>query len=146
MIDTNLTGVFHVSKAAAEFLTDGGRIINLASVSAMVGVLRPGELRRIESRRHRPDQSPRPRISQTANHGERVTPGVVLTEMGLSIPESARAQMLSQIPLSRFAEPDEIAAAILFLASDLAQLYHGPDPARERRLVGIAMAGAASLR
>jgi 3-oxoacyl-[acyl-carrier protein] reductase len=120
VIDTNLTGVFHVSKVAAEFLPDGGRIINLASVSAMVGVFGQANyvaskagvigltkvLARELAKRH---------ITVNA-----VAPGVVLTDMGLSIPESARSQMLSQIPLSRFAEPDEIAAAILFLASDLA--------------------------
>ena len=37
VIDTNLTGVYNVSKAAVESLADGGRIVNLASVSAVVG-------------------------------------------------------------------------------------------------------------
>ena len=125
VIDTNLTGVFHVSKAAAEFLTDGGRIINLASVSAMVGVF--GQANYVASKagvigltKVLARELAKRRITVNA-----FAPGVVLTDMGLSIPESARAQMLSQIPLSRFAEPDEIAAAILFLASDLASYITG---------------------
>jgi 3-oxoacyl-[acyl-carrier protein] reductase len=54
-----------------------------------------------------------------------VAPGVVLTEMGQSIPAAAREQMLSQIPLRRFGEPEEIAGAILFLCSDLAAYITG---------------------
>jgi 3-oxoacyl-[acyl-carrier protein] reductase len=125
VIDTNLTGVFNVSKAAAEFLADGGRIINLASVSAMIGVFGQANyvaakagvigLTKVLAR-----ELAKRRITANA-----VAPGVVLTEMGLSIPESARSQMLSQIPLARFAEPDEIANAILFLASDLASYITG---------------------
>jgi 3-oxoacyl-[acyl-carrier protein] reductase len=49
----------------------------------------------------------------------------VLTEMGQSIPEDVREQMLAQIPLHRFGEPDEIANVILFLCSDLAAYVTG---------------------
>jgi 3-oxoacyl-[acyl-carrier protein] reductase len=45
--------------------------------------------------------------------------------MGQSIPAAAREQMLSQIPLRRFGEPEEIAGAILFLCSDLAAYITG---------------------
>jgi 3-oxoacyl-[acyl-carrier protein] reductase len=51
--------------------------------------------------------------------------GVVLTEMGRSIPEEVRAQMLQSIPLGRFGEPSEIAGVILFLCSDLASYVTG---------------------
>ncbi|MCA9056843.1 MAG: SDR family oxidoreductase, partial [Planctomycetaceae bacterium] len=54
-----------------------------------------------------------------------VAPGVVLTEMGASIPESAREAMLTQIPLRRFGEPEEIAKVILFLCSELASYVTG---------------------
>ena len=54
-----------------------------------------------------------------------VAPGVVLTEMGKSIPEEARAEMLKTVPLGRFGEPDEIANAILFLCSPLADYITG---------------------
>ena len=54
-----------------------------------------------------------------------VAPGVVLTEMGKSIPEEARTQMLTNIPLSRFGEPEEISSVILFLYSDLAAYESG---------------------
>jgi 3-oxoacyl-[acyl-carrier protein] reductase len=54
-----------------------------------------------------------------------VAPGVVLTEMGRSIPEEVRTEMLKSIPLGRFGEPSEIAGVILFLCSDLASYVTG---------------------
>ncbi len=54
-----------------------------------------------------------------------VAPGVVLTEMGASIPEAARERMLSEIPLRRFGEPEEIASVILFLCSPLSNYMTG---------------------
>jgi 3-oxoacyl-[acyl-carrier protein] reductase len=54
-----------------------------------------------------------------------VAPGVVLTEMGQSIPDEIREQMLANIPLRRFGEPSEIANVILFLCSELASYVTG---------------------
>jgi len=54
-----------------------------------------------------------------------VAPGVVLTEMGQSIPDASRQKMLTQIPLGRLGTPDDIANAILFLCSPLANYIIG---------------------
>lgn len=125
VIDTNLTGVFHGCKVAASRLADGGRIVSMASVSAVVGTFGQANyvaakagvigLTKVLSR-----ELARRRITVNA-----VAPGVVLTDMGNSIPDAARAQMMTQIPLSRFAEPEEIARVVLFLASDLASYISG---------------------
>ncbi|MCX7427316.1 MAG: 3-oxoacyl-ACP reductase FabG [Planctomycetia bacterium] len=125
VIDTNLTGVFHVSKAVAERLRDGGRIVNLASISATVGFFGQGNyaaakagvvaLTKVLSK-----ELAKRRITVNA-----VAPGVVLTEMGKSIPEEVQAEMLKNIPLGRFGQAEEIADAILFLASDLASYITG---------------------
>jgi len=125
VIDTNLTGVYNVSKAAMENLSDDGRIINLASISAVVGFLGQSNyaaaqsgvmgLTKVLSR-----ELAKRRITVNA-----VAPGVVLTEMGETIPEQTRAEMLKSIPLGRCGEPDEIAGVILFLCSDLASYVTG---------------------
>jgi 3-oxoacyl-[acyl-carrier protein] reductase len=54
-----------------------------------------------------------------------VAPGVVLTQMGLSIPREERERMLGNIPMGRFGEPEEIAYVILFLCSDYASYITG---------------------
>ena len=125
VIDVNLTGVFNVCKAAAETLREEGRIINLASIAGVLGFFGQANysaakagvigLTRVLSRE----------LAKRKITVNSVAPGVVLTEMGRSIPEEARAKMLESIPLGRFGEPVEIANAILFLASPLASYVTG---------------------
>ncbi|MFZ4780258.1 MAG: 3-oxoacyl-ACP reductase family protein, partial [Terrimicrobiaceae bacterium] len=109
VIDTNLTGVFTMTKACLPHLAAGGRIINMASIAAFVGFFGQSNyaaakagvigLTRVLSR-----ELGRKGITVNA-----IAPGVVLTEMGKSIPEEVRAEMLKQIPLGKFGEPQDIA-------------------------------------
>lgn len=125
VIDTNLTGVFHVCKAAADRLRDDGRVVNLSSISGQTGFFGQANysaakagvvgLTKVLSK-----EFAKRRITVNA-----VAPGVILTEMGKSIPEEQRAVMLPLIPLARFGVPDDIANAVLFLCSDLASYMSG---------------------
>jgi len=125
VLDTNLTGVFNVCKLAAERLADGGRIVNLTSIAAFFGFFGQSNyaaakagvagLTKVLSR-----ELAKRKITVNA-----VAPGVVLTEMGKTIPETVRAEMLKSIPLGRFGEPEEISNVILFLCSDLASYVTG---------------------
>lgn len=125
VIDTNLTGVYNVCKAAVERLADDGRIVNMASISAILGFFGQANyaaaksgvigLTKVLSR-----ELAKRRITVNA-----VAPGVVLTEMGRSIPEDLRVEMLKAIPLGRFGECEEIARVILFLCSDWASYMTG---------------------
>ena len=101
-------------------MADGGRIVNLSSISAVMGFFGQANyaasksgviaLTKVLAR-----ELAKRRITVNA-----VAPGVVETDMGRSIPEETRKQMLTQVPLGRFGEPEDIANAILFLCSDLA--------------------------
>ncbi len=125
VIDTNLTGVFNVCQQAALRLTDGGRIVSLSSIAAVIGSFGQANyasakagvisLTKVLSR-----ELAKRRITVNA-----VAPGVVLTEMGKSIPDDIQRQMLEQIPLGRFGEPSEVASVVLFLCSDLSSYVTG---------------------
>ena len=125
VIDTNLTGVFNVCKAGSERMRDGGRIVNMASIAGVVGFFGQSNyaaakagvvaVTKVLSR-----EVAKRRITVNA-----VAPGVSLTEMGKTIPEEVRAEMLKNIPLGRFAEPREVSTVILFLCSDLASYVTG---------------------
>ena len=125
VIDTNLTGVFNACHAVAERLADGGRIVNLASIAAFVGFFGQSNyaaakagvvgMTKVLSR-----EMAKRQITVNA-----VAPGVILTGMGMMIPEEVRDEMFKQIPLGRFGQPEEIAQVVLFLASDMASYVTG---------------------
>ena len=117
VIQTNLTGVFHGCKYGAEVLRDGGRIVNIASVAGIVGF--PGQsnyaaakagvigMTRVLAKE----------LAKRAITVNAVAPGVVETPMMADIRPEMRAEYVKQIPLGRFAQPADIANAVLFLAS-----------------------------
>ncbi len=54
-----------------------------------------------------------------------VAPGFVTTDMTAALSEARRAEILEQVPLRRMASPEEVAAAVTFLASDAAGYITG---------------------
>lgn len=125
VIGTNLTGVFNVSKEAAGCLADGGRIVNMASISGAIGFFGQANYSAAKAGVVGLTKVLSKELARRGITVNAVAPGVALTEMGKSIPEEARDEMLKQIPLGRFGEPEEIANAILFLCSPLADYITG---------------------
>jgi 3-oxoacyl-[acyl-carrier protein] reductase len=125
VIDTNLTGVFNVSKAGQARMSDGGRIVNMASVSGVIGFFGQANYSAAKAGVMAFTKVLSKELASRKITVNAVAPGVVLTEMGKSIPEESRKKMFEQIPLGRFAEPEEIANVILFLCSDLSSYVTG---------------------
>ena len=125
VLDTNLTGVFQVCQSLVTVMEQGGRIINLASISAVIGFFGQSNYAAAKA-----GVIGLTRVLSKELAGREITvnavaPGVVLTPMGQSIPDPAREKMLEQIPLGRFGEPRDIAHAITFLSSDFASYITG---------------------
>jgi 3-oxoacyl-[acyl-carrier protein] reductase len=125
VIDTNLTGVFNVCKAAIGQLRDGGRIVNMASISGQVGAFGQANYSAAKAGVIGFTKTLSRELASRNITVNAVAPGLSLTEMGRSIPETIREGMLAQIPLKRYAEPEEIAKVVLFLCSDLASYVTG---------------------
>lgn len=125
VIQTNLTGVFHVCKVAARHLREGGRVINLGSISGSMGFFGQANYAAAKAGATAMARVLSRELARKGITANTVAPGVILTEMGRSIPEEVRQQMINQIPLGRFGEPDDIANAVLFLCSDLAKYITG---------------------
>jgi 3-oxoacyl-[acyl-carrier protein] reductase len=125
VVDTNLTGVFQVCQSMMTLMEQGGRIINLASISAVIGFFGQANYAAAKA-----GVIGLTRVLSKELAGRKITvnavaPGVVLTPMGQSIPDHAQEKMLEQIPLGRFGEPQDIAHAITFLSSDFASYITG---------------------
>ena len=125
VIDTNLTGVFNCCKAVTESLSDGGAIINVSSLSAVTGFFGQANYATAKAGIMAFTKVLSKELARKNIRVNAVAPGVVNTQMGQSIPEENRQQMIKQIPLSRFAEPNEISDVILFLCSDLSSYVTG---------------------
>jgi 3-oxoacyl-[acyl-carrier protein] reductase len=125
VIDTNLTGVFNACKAAAESLRDGGAIVNIASLSAVTGFFGQANYASAKAGVMTLTKVLSKELARRNIRVNAIAPGVVMTEMGESIPEENRKAMLTQVPLGRFAQPSEIADVALFLCSDLSSYMTG---------------------
>ena len=125
VLDVNLTGAFHtIREAYPVFLKRrSGRIINISSVSGLVG--NPGQVNYSASKAGLIGLT-KSVARELASRGvtcNAIAPGFVETDMTKDLGDSA--PLLSSIPMKRFAKPEEIAAAALFLASDAAGYITG---------------------
>jgi NAD(P)-dependent dehydrogenase (short-subunit alcohol dehydrogenase family) len=129
VMNVNAKGPFLGAKAVipAMRMKEGGSIVNISSTAGIRGSVAShygaskGAVRLLTKS-----------IAGTyAKDGIRcnsVHPGPVETEMGYAaVPEAVRAERFGRIPLGRFADPSEIANAVLFLASDEASFMTGSE-------------------
>lgn len=125
VVDTNLSAVFKVCQTALPYLQDGGRIVSMASISGVIGFFGQANYASAKAGIIAFTKVLSKELASRKINVNAVAPGVVLTEMGASIPEAAREQMLQQIPMNRFGEPEEIASVILYLCSPLSSYVTG---------------------
>ncbi len=127
VINTNLNSVFRMSKACLRGMMKAkkGRIISIASVVGATG--NPGQANYAAAKAGLVGFSK----SLAREIGSRgvtvnvVSPGFIDTDMTRELSEEQRAPMLNNIPLGRLGEPEEIARAVLFLASALGTYVTG---------------------
>ncbi|MFO0800677.1 MAG: SDR family NAD(P)-dependent oxidoreductase [Gemmataceae bacterium] len=118
VIQTNLDGVFHGCKYGAEVLRDGGRIVNIASVAGLVGF--HGQANYAAAKAGVIGMT-RVLAKELARRGitvNAVAPGVIQTAMLGEVKGEVMAEYLKQIPAGRLGKPEDIANAVLFLASE----------------------------
>jgi 3-oxoacyl-[acyl-carrier protein] reductase len=118
VMETNLDGVFYICKHGIDLIRDGGRIVSLASIAglfpfhgqtnyaaAKAGVIAITKVLAKEFARRQ--------ITVNA-----VAPGVIQTSMIGELKPEVMAEYLKQIPVGRLGKPEDVANAVLFLASE----------------------------
>ncbi len=127
VINTNLSSIFHLSKGVMRGMMKAkkGRIINIASVVGLVG--NPGQANYCAAKAGIIGftKSMAREIGSRGITVNVVAPGFIDTDMTKDLPEANRDAMLSQVPLGRLGQPEDIAQAVLFLASPGASYITG---------------------
>lgn len=127
VINTNLTSMFNCTKVAAKYMVKQrkGRIINLSSVSGIMGNIGQTNYSAAKAGVIGYTKSLAREMAARGITVNAVAPGFITTDMTAAMPEKAKEHVLSAIPMGKMGQPEDIANAVLFLASDKASYITG---------------------
>jgi len=127
VINTNLNGLFRLSKAVLRGMTKArfGRIINIGSVVGQMGNAGQSNYAAAKAGLEGFSRALAREVGSRAITVNAVAPGFIDTDMTRELPEAQRDALTAQIPLARLGQPEEIAKAVAFLASDDAAYITG---------------------
>jgi len=127
VIDANLTGAYRVAKRAATGMLRRrfGRMVFISSVVGLSGGAGQANYAASKAGLVGLARSIARELGSRNITANVVAPGFVDTDMTRALPEARREEILAQVPLRRYADPDEVAAVVGFLASDAAAYITG---------------------
>ena len=120
VLNINLRGAFICTRAVAKVMTKqrGGKIINIASIVGQMGNAGQANYCASKAGLIGLTKSNARELAKRSITVNAVAPGFIATAMTDALPEKVRQELAAQIPLERLGSSDDIANAVLFLASD----------------------------
>lgn len=120
VISTNLSAIYRLAKASVRGMTKArwGRIINISSVVGSMGNVGQSNYAATKAGIEGFSRALAKELGSRNITVNSVAPGFIDTDMTKELPEEHKNVLLTQIPLSRLGQPEEIAAVVGFLASE----------------------------
>jgi 3-oxoacyl-[acyl-carrier protein] reductase len=120
IIDTNLSSIYRLSKAVLRGMMKArrGRIINISSVVGTMGNAGQSNYAAAKAGMEGFTRSLAREVGSRGITVNAVAPGFIDTDMTRELSEEQRKKMVENIPLQRLGQPEDIAGAVLFLASE----------------------------
>jgi 3-oxoacyl-[acyl-carrier protein] reductase len=127
VIDTNLSAAFNLSRAVMRGMmkAKGGRIINVSSVVATMGNAGQANYAAAKAGLEGMTRALARELGSRNITVNAVAPGFIDTDMTRALTSEQSASMLAGVPLGRFGQPQEIADAVLYLASQMGSYVTG---------------------
>lgn len=120
VINTDLNSIFYVTHAVLDNMKNNsfGRIINISSINGQKGQYGQVNYSAAKAGIHGFTKA---LAREVAKHGitvNTISPGYVTTEMVMALSDDIQKKILAEIPMGRFAEPEEVARVVTFLADE----------------------------
>jgi 3-oxoacyl-[acyl-carrier protein] reductase len=127
VLDANLKGAFHTTRAVIKGMMKrrAGRVVNITSIVGLSGNKGQANYAASKAGLIGFTKSVAKEYASRGVLANCVAPGFIETDMTAALPDEARATLLEDIALGRLGRPEDVAGAVLFLASDLSGYVTG---------------------
>ena len=127
VLDANLKGAFHTTRGVIRGMMKrrSGRIVNITSIVGLTGNKGQSNYAASKAGLIGFTKSVAKEYASRGILANCIAPGFIETDMTRALPDEARATLLEDIALGRLGRPEDVAGAVLFLASDLAGYITG---------------------
>ena len=125
VLNTNLTGMYLVTRSVLSMIPDGGSVINVGSAVATVGMVGRTHYTASKSGTIGFTRSLCKELGARSIRANCVAPGIIETDQAAGMTPEQRTRYANLAALGRLGQPDDIADAVLFLACDLSRFVSG---------------------